>query len=142
MFLEIEIGRRRLDPAPRVLDEKWQRTIPIGTDHETHVPCALEYSRAKALRHTPRDAENRVLLHAAFHFAEPAHHSLFGVLADCAGIHKDDVGRFRRVHLIVPERRERSEYQLGIAHVHLASIGLDVDCRALLISHAVGKDMR
>src|SRR5687767_4250444 len=134
VLLEVEIRRSRLDAAPRVLDQQRKRAISIRSDHETHMTRTLEKLRTESLRHAAGDSEDRVLLHPALHFAEAADHPLLGVLANRACVDEDDVGSFRGVHLVVAGRREFSEYQLGITHVHLAAVSLYVN-RGPRVSH-------
>ena len=87
----------------------------------------LEQLRAEALRHAAGHAHDRVRLHVPLQLAQPADHALLGVIANRAGVDEDDVGAVRAVDGVVAVRRELPEHQLGVAHVHLAAVGLDVD---------------
>ena len=62
-------------------------------------------------------------------FSSPSRpmHALFRVFADRAGVDENDVRAVGRVDGVIAVRRELSEHQLGVAHVHLAAVGLDVD---------------
>ena len=59
--------------------------------------------------------------------AEPADDALLGVIANRAGVDENDVRTVGPIDGVIAVRRELSEHQLGIAHVHLAAVGLDVD---------------
>ena len=82
---------------------------------------------SKPLRHASRHAHDRAGLHVALQFTEAPDHALLRVLANGAGIHEDHVGAIGGGRRRVAGRRERAEHQLGVAHVHLATVGLDVD---------------
>src|ERR1019366_4616365 len=90
--------------------------------------------RPQSLRHAAGDAEDRVLLHEPAQLAQTPDHALLRVLSDGARVHEDDVGAFGPVHTLISLGRELSEHQLGIAHVHLATVGFYVYGR-----HSVGR---
>ena len=104
-----------------------QRAIAVRTDDEVDVLRALEQPRAEPLRHAPGDAQHRVGLHVPLELAEPPDHALLGVIADRAGVDEDDVRPVRALDRRVADGRELPEHQLGVAHVHLAAVRLDVD---------------
>ena len=85
-------------------------------------------------------------LHVALQLTEPADHALLGVIANRARVDEDDVGAVGLIHGVVAVRRELPEHQLGIAHVHLAAVGLDVDggarARKSLIQDEITVDAR
>ena len=129
VLFEIEIGRREALAFARALEQMRQRAICVGPDHERHPRVRFEQLRPEPLRHAAGHAEDRVLFHEAAQLAKPADNALFGVVADRARVHEDDVRAFRPVDTLVANGRELSEHQLGIAHVHLAAVSLDVNCR-------------
>jgi hypothetical protein len=53
--------------------------------------------------------------------------ALLRVVADRAGVDENDVRAVGSFHSVIAMRRELSEHQLGVAHVHLAAVGLYVD---------------
>ena len=91
VLLEIEVGGGGADAGAGALDQRGQITVAVGTDHETHVPGAIEELRPESLRHAARDAEHGIALHPALHLADPADHALLGVFADRAGVDEDDI---------------------------------------------------
>jgi hypothetical protein len=62
--------------------------------------------------------------------AHAADHPLLGVLTHRAGVHQHDVGLGRIVGASVARAAEDTEHQLGVGHVHLAAVGLDIDALA------------
>ena len=127
MLLEIERRRDGALTASRTIDERGQRAIAVGPDDEAHVLRLLEQLRPESLRHAPGHAHDRVGLHVPLELTEPADNSLLGVIANRARVQQDDVRAVRRIDGLVAAGREPPEHQLGIAHVHLAAVGLDVD---------------
>jgi hypothetical protein len=53
-------------------------------------------------------------------------HPLLGVVADGTGVHQHHVGVHRLVGADVALPTQEPEHQLGVGHVHLAAVGLDV----------------
>lgn len=126
MLLEVEAGLDRPLTGAGPFQERRQRPIAVGTDHETDVPRLLQQRCAEALRHAPRHAHRGRRLHHALELPEAAEHPLLGVIADRAGVEQDDVRLVRRRRLGVSARRQPAEHELGIAEVHLAAVRLDV----------------
>ena len=113
--------------APR---EPLTRTASPGRQRALTAAAAsawVEQLRTEPLRHAPSDADDRPRLHVPFELAQPAEHALLSVVADRAGVDEDDVRSVGSFDGIIAMRRELSEHQLGVAHVHLAAVGFDVD---------------
>ena len=142
MLLEIERGRDRALPLPRAIDERRQRAVAVRADDDADVLGPVEKLRTEPLRHAARDSDDGPRLHAALELTEAAEHALLGVLANGAGVHQDHVRAIRDVHRLITVRCERAEHQLGIAHVHLAAVGFDVDGRARIGSHFIRRLVR
>ncbi len=134
MLLEVEIRRSGSDSAARIIDERRERAIAVGPDDDADVRCALEEHRAQALRHASGNAHHRRRLHVPLELPEPPDHALLGVIANRAGVDENHVGAVGTVDGIVARCRELPEHQLGVAHVHLAAVSLDVNCGT---THAV-----
>src|SRR5262249_53513850 len=66
MLLEIERRGDRALAAPRAVDERRQRAIAVGSDHDAHVARLLQQLRSETLRHASGDADDRARLHVAF----------------------------------------------------------------------------
>ena len=126
MFLEIEIGLHDALACAGSKDQFRQRAVAIWADDQADV-LGLQQSWAEALRHAAGDSDDRVGLHVPLQLAQTADDALFRVIADRAGVHQDHIRPLGTVHRRVAFGRELSEHQLGIAHVHLAAVGFDVD---------------
>src|SRR5512141_1707252 len=74
-------------------------------------------------------------LHLALHLAKTADHPLLGVIANRARVDKDDVSFLRYVNSIVSGRCQLAEHELGVADIHLAAVGLDVNGGAIVLGH-------
>ena len=83
----------------------------------------------QVLRHAPRHPQNhaRAAELVVAQLAQPAVYPLLGVLPDRAGVHENHVGVGRTLHALVPRFVQPAEHDLGVGHVHLAAVGLDVD---------------
>ena len=92
-----------------------------------------EETGAEALGHATGDAEHGARLEVAAKLTQPADHALLRVLADGAGVHQHDVGVVRGVLGRVALGGELAVHELGVAHVHLAAVGLDVYRRHCLL---------
>ena len=132
MLLEVERRRDGALAASRAVDERGQRPIAVGPDDEAHVLRFLEQLRPEALRHAPGHAHDRVGLHVPLELTEAADHPLLRVIANRARVEQDDVRTVGGIDGLIAAVREPAEHQLGIAHVHLAAVGLDVDRGACL----------
>ena len=127
MLLEVEAGCYRSRARAGTLDQRRQRAVAVRADDETHVLCFLEQLRSETLRHAAGNAHDGRRRHVPLQLAKPADDPLLGMIADRAGIDENDVRTLWTFHRDVPMRRELAEHQLGITHVHLAAVGLDVD---------------
>ena len=105
------------------------RQIPvrIGADDQIHPWHLLEQRGAQPLRHAADDAEHPAGALVPLELAHPADHPLLGVVADRAGVDQHDIGVRRLLGADVALTAEQAEHQLGVGHVHLAAVGLDVD---------------
>ena len=59
--------------------------------------------------------------------AHAADDPLLGVVPHRAGVDQHDIGLGRIVRAHVAFAPEHAEHELGVGHVHLAAVGLDVD---------------
>src|SRR5450759_3092728 len=91
------------------------------------VPGTIEQLRPESLRHAAGDAEHGIALHPALHLADPADHALLGVFADRAGVDEDHIRAVRLLDGFIAGFHQPSEHELGVADVHLATVGLDID---------------
>jgi hypothetical protein len=135
VLLEIEFSRRRPNAMAGALQQGREIPITIWPDHEAHVTCAVQQLLTETLRHASRDTEYGIALHPALHFSKPPNDPLLSVLADRAGIDQDDVGRVRLIYGIISGLDELPEHQLGVAHVHLTPVGLDVNGTSWRLDH-------
>ncbi len=126
VLLEVELHTRHALTAARSLDERGKRAVAVRPDHQVHVPRPREQLRSEPLRHAPRDAEHRVGPHVALELSKPAEHSLLRVVADGARVDENDVGAVGRLRGGVAVLGQMPVHELGVAHVHLAAVRLDV----------------
>ena len=129
VLLEIEVGRREFLAFARAFEQFRQRAVGVRPDHKRHARVALEESRTEPLRHASRHAEDGVSLHEAPQLPEPADDALFGVLANGARVDENHVRPFRCMKHFIANGRQLAEDELGVADVHLATVGFDVDRR-------------
>ncbi len=117
------------DPVPggRLRQQHRKVAVAIRPDHQVHPRRLLQQRRPEALRHAAHHAEDVALPLEPLQFAHPARDPLLGVVPHRAGVHQHHVGVVGRVHLLVTVAREHAEHELGVGHVHLAAVGLDVD---------------
>ena len=101
--------------------------VAVGPDHQVHPGHLLQQRGAQALRHAADHAEDAAGPLVALQLAHPPDHPLLGVVAHGAGVDQHDVGvrRLLGPHVALPA--EHPEHELGVGHVHLAAVGLDVD---------------
>src|SRR4051794_21422883 len=138
VLLEIEARGDGALAAASAFDEVGQRAIAVGADDQAHVLRLLEQLGTESLRHAPRDTDDRARLHVALDLAESPDDALLRVLPDRAGVHKNYVRAFRTFDRRIAMRRELAEHQLGVAHVHLAAVSLDVNGRHWTTGQEVG----
>src|SRR6476469_633924 len=120
----------------RLLNQQRKLAMSVGTNDETHMTRPLENLRTKALRHATGDTEYRAAFHLALHFAEPANHTLFRVIANCARVDENDIRVLGGIYGPVPGRSKLPKNELGVADVHLAAVRLDVDRGVVRSCHA------
>ena len=120
----------------RPLDQGRQSPVPVGANDKTHVCGPPEQLGTKALCHAPRDTEHGIAPHESLELTQSPEDALFGMLADRAGIHQDDVGAVRTVYRRIAVGHQGAEHDLGVAGVHLTAICLDVNGLARSLSHA------
>ena len=133
VFFEVEARGDRLLAAPRAVHELRQGTIAVRTDDERDVPRLFQQQGTEALGHAARDSHDAVLRHVPLELTQPPDDPLLRMIADGAGVDQNDVGAVRLVDGEVAGGGELAEHQLGVAHVHLATVRLDVDGRGGLI---------
>jgi hypothetical protein len=127
VFFEIEIGRRETLAFLRRFDEMWQRAIGIGTNDERDAAVSLEQPRTESLGHAAGDAEDGILAHETTNLTEAANDALLGVIANGARIQENHVGAFGTVDARIAFSGQLAEHELGVADVHLAAVGFDID---------------
>ena len=117
------------DPLSRSgqADERGEIPIGVGADHEVHPRDLLEQSRTQPLGHAAHHAEDVAGTLVPLKLAHPPDYPLLGIVADGAGVDQHDVRVARILGADIPLAPEETEHQLGIGHVHLAAVGLDVD---------------
>ena len=97
----------------------------------------LEQILLCTLGHTAQHADNqRVLIRAATFFPASAALGiegfqtmvdfLFGIIPHTAGIEEDGISRFQTVGGFVTSHLHYGGHHLGVCHVHLATIGLNI----------------
>ena len=96
----------------------------------------LKNLRAKALRHATGNTEYRAAFHLALHFAEPADHTLFRVIANCARVDEYDIRVLGSIYWPIAGRSKLPKHELGVADVHLAAVRLDVNGGVVRSCHA------
>ena len=127
MLLEVEVGGGELLALTRAIEERRQRLIAIRANDQRHMLGLIEHTAAQSLRHTPGDPDDGVGLHETTQFTKPPDHARFRVLANGTGIDQDDIGTIGRVDGLVPMRGQLAVHEFRIGHVHLATVGLDID---------------
>ena len=58
---------------------------------------------------------------------QPANDTLLGMIANGARVDENDVGTVGDIHRQIASGSELAEHELGVADVHLAAVGFDVD---------------
>ncbi len=113
--------------ARGLVDQLGQRPVGVGADHHVDVRGLLQQPGTQPLGHAAAHTDQGVRAHLLdpVQFRDTAQHALLGVLADRAGVHQDDVGLFGRGDLGVAAGRQNALHELAVAHVHLATVGLD-----------------
>ncbi len=102
---------------------------PLGADDEVEVGEGIEKVSAAVLGHAAEDADEKARVAALVleEMAGLAEGLLLGLVAHGTGVEEDDVG----VGLIVDDGvaavAEHGGDGLGVAGVHLAAVGLEVD---------------
>src|SRR3954468_3249075 len=101
---------------------------------------ALENLGSQSLSHAASHADNRVLLHPALHFAKTTDHPLFGVIANRAGVQENDVSIVRSIGLVIAGRDHFAKHKLGVADIHLAAVGLNINRWASGFGHSAAAE--
>ena len=108
-------------------DELGQVAVRVRADDQVDLGDALEQHGAEPLRHAADHAEHVAGPLVALQLAHAADHPLLGVVPHGAGVDQHDVGVGRIVGAHVALAAQDAEHELGVRHVHLAAVGLDVD---------------
>ena len=116
-------------PLPRPGDQLGEAAVAVGADDEVHLGHLLEQGRTQALGHAPHHAQHAPRPLEPLQDAQAPEHALLGVVPHGAGVHEHHVRVRRVVGAHVPLWAEQSQHELGVGHVHLAAVGLDVDAR-------------
>jgi hypothetical protein len=101
--------------------------VSVGPDHQVHAGHLGQESRSEALRHTSHDAEHVPIALVTLQLSQTPDYPLFGIVPHSAGVHQHHIGIGWIVGPHVAVAAEHAEHQLGVRHVHLAAVGLDVD---------------
>ena len=88
------------------------------------------------IRHATGNTEYRAAFHLALHFAEPADHTLFRVIANCARVDEYDIRVLGSIYWPIAGRSKLPKHELGVADVHLAAVRLDVNGGVVRSCHA------
>jgi hypothetical protein len=123
----LELNFRRSGPIRRTLDQGREPPVAVGPHHEVHVRRLVQQPGPEALRHAPHDPQDHPGPLVALELAHAADHPLLGIVPHRTGVHQQDVCRGRIVGSHVAVASQPTQDQLGIGHVHLAAVGLDVD---------------
>ena len=107
-------------------DQLGKIAVRIGADDQVHLGHPLEQYRTQALRHAAHDAQHGTGALVALELSHPADDPLLCVVTHRAGIHQQHVCVLGLVGRLVSGPSQDAEHQLGIGHVHLAAVGLDV----------------
>ncbi len=120
------IGGRRC--SRHVVDQHRQLVEFTRTAQEVDLWIPPQHVDAIPLRHASKDAEDEILarLLSLPDDAEPAVGLALRVLADAAGIEKEDLGVVGLGRESISDRRQMSPHQLAVELVHLTSEGLEV----------------
>ena len=114
-------------PALGLVDQLVQVAIGIRSDHQVHPGHLLEQPRPEPLSHAADDAQHIPRALVPLQLTHPPDHPLLGVIPHGAGIEQHDIGLGRILGPHVAGAAHDAEHQLGISHVHLATVGLEVD---------------
>ena len=120
-------GQGRL--LARLIDEKGKVAVRVRAYNQIELRHALEETSLQVLGHAPRDAEDDsgAAMLVPAQLAQAPVDALLGMLADGTGVDEDHVGFGGLIDPLVARGAELTEHQLGVGHVHLAAVGLDVD---------------
>ena len=111
----------------READEVRQVPIGVRSHDEVDPRHALQQRRAESLRHAANHAQDVPGPLVSLQLTHPANDPLFGVVAHRAGVDQHDVGLGGILRADVALAAKDPEHELGVRHVHLAPVGLDVD---------------
>ena len=117
----------------RPCDELGEVAVAIRADDEVYLRHPLEQPGPEALGHAAHDAEHPAGAFVVLQLAHAPQHPLLGVVADGAGVDEQHVGRRGIVRTDVSLPRQKPKHQLGVRHVHLAAVRLDVNARHQVI---------
>ena len=103
--------------------------VIVGPDHEIESGDTFEKPVTMVLGHAAGKpyADAPGVVPRRYQLTDPLGHTSFGVLADGAGVEKDDAGRFRFGHRPVPALGQRTADYLAVGQVHLTAVALDVE---------------
>ena len=135
VLLHVEGGVHGALAVARFGHELGECAIPVGAHDEAHMLRPVQQLRPQSLRHTAGDTDHTSLLHRSLEFTQPPDHPLLRVITNGAGVEQDHIRIVRRIDRAVAFCRQFAEHELGVAHVHLTTVGLDVDRRVLEGSH-------
>ena len=109
-------------------DEIRQVKICIRPGYKVHMVVTQEFL-AHALGHTTNHANHSALVvFASGEFLQAVLYTLLGVIADGAGVQNNDVCMTELISQFGISGLENSCHHLAVRHVHLASVGLYVEC--------------
>jgi hypothetical protein len=125
----VGLGAAGLELGDEVVEVVGDVVEFLGADDEVEVGEGVEEFGAAVLGHAAEDAdeEARVAAFAAEEVAGFAEGFLFGEVADGAGVEEDDVGVGFVGDDGVAAEAEHGGDGLGVAGVHLAAVGFEVD---------------
>jgi hypothetical protein len=108
-------------------DKLGEMPIPIRTYYQIDPRNFSEQRGTQPLRHASHHAEYPTGPLVPLKLPYSSDDPLLRIVADGTGVHQHDVCVLRILGPHVALAAENSEHQLGVGHIHLATIGLDVD---------------
>ena len=114
---------------PNRFDQRHKRVQLPGTKHEIKMRKLVQQFISKTLRHAAERSDNEIgiLRLEFFHIADLALRLAFRLLANTAGIEQQDVGFLLDIDHRMTGFDQHSGQRFGVALVHLATVGLDMD---------------
>jgi hypothetical protein len=127
VFPGAKLGVSRTLATLSVAQKLGQVPIRIGTSHEVDTRNLREECGTESLGHTPHYPQNISCTFMTLELSHSTDYPLLSVITHGAGVHQHHIGVGRILSRLIPHAAEHSKHQLGVRHVHLTAIGLDID---------------